>query len=300
MTKSTAIASRLQRSTAERILEMLATNETRVGQHLPEIELAAALGVSRTPVRGALRLLTRRGVLEFQPNRGFFLKKVPIARAAAALLVPATSNEDTLCIAIARDRLKGKLADECSEADLMRRYGVSRITVTGVLRQLASVGMAERKHGHGWSFISAPSATNSVLDSYRFRMIIEPAALLEPKFALDDNWIMLMRERHKEFLDEYRKFSPVSFFEMNAEFHEELARASGNVHMHSAVVQQNKLRRFINYDWKYGRDRVAVSVREHLEILDALASRDQEWASQLLRRHIAGAARVRPMGDADV
>jgi DNA-binding GntR family transcriptional regulator len=37
-----------------------------------------------------------------------------------------------------------------------------------------------------------------------------------------------------------------------------------------------------------------VSVREHLEVLDALEAGDREWAAQLLRRHIAGAARVKP------
>jgi DNA-binding GntR family transcriptional regulator len=294
MTERPPAASRLQRATAERIIELLLATAAAPGHHLPEVELAATLGVSRTPIRGALRLLARRGLLEFRPNRGFFLKRRPPARSPAPAAAAPPSAEDALCVAIARDRLQGRLGDDCSESDLMRRYRVSRATLTGVLRQLAAVGMAERKAGHGWSFISAPSASSSALDSYRFRMIIEPSALLEPGFALDARWILDMRERHRQFLDAARRFSPVAFFEMNAEFHEELARASGNTQLHLAVAKQNKLRRFLNYDWTYGPDRVAVSVREHLEVLDALEAGDREWAAQLLRRHIAGAARVKP------
>ena len=40
------------------------------GSHLGEVELARALGVSRTPVREALRRLGADGLIETEPNRG--------------------------------------------------------------------------------------------------------------------------------------------------------------------------------------------------------------------------------------
>jgi DNA-binding GntR family transcriptional regulator len=44
------------------------------GQQIPEMELAASLGVSRTPVREALRELEEQGVVVSYPHRGSFIR----------------------------------------------------------------------------------------------------------------------------------------------------------------------------------------------------------------------------------
>jgi DNA-binding GntR family transcriptional regulator len=44
-------------------------------QPLPEVELARQLGTSRTPIREALLLLEREGLVEAQPNRGATVKR---------------------------------------------------------------------------------------------------------------------------------------------------------------------------------------------------------------------------------
>jgi len=55
------------------IREKTATGELRPGQHLREAELAAALGVSRGPVREALALLETEGHVEIRRHRGAFV-----------------------------------------------------------------------------------------------------------------------------------------------------------------------------------------------------------------------------------
>ena len=55
----------------ERIRTMVVDGEIPPGARLGQVELAEQLGISRTPVREALRRLTGEGLAEFEPNRGF-------------------------------------------------------------------------------------------------------------------------------------------------------------------------------------------------------------------------------------
>lgn len=52
------------------------------------------------------------------------------------------------------------------------------------------------------------------------------------------------------------------------------------------MERQNNLRRFLNYNWDFGIERVHESIDEHIEILDALEQDDRELAAVLMRRHL--------------
>ena len=52
------------------IWEMIRTHQFAQGAPLREARLAEAIGVSRTPVREALRRLAAEGIVELRPNRG--------------------------------------------------------------------------------------------------------------------------------------------------------------------------------------------------------------------------------------
>jgi DNA-binding GntR family transcriptional regulator len=54
-----------------RIRALVLDGEILPGARLGQVELAERLGISRTPVREALRRLTGDGLAEFLPNRGF-------------------------------------------------------------------------------------------------------------------------------------------------------------------------------------------------------------------------------------
>jgi DNA-binding GntR family transcriptional regulator len=288
----------LQRELLPRIVALIRGDGLAPGTRLGEVALATRLRVSRTPVRAALAHLAVRGIVERGgvergTGRGFFVAAAS-RRTRTPTPVPAAS--DRLFLAIARDRLAGRLPIEISEADLMRRYKVTRALLQRVLGKLAEVALVERKRGHGWSFLPTISDSEARAESYRFRLLVEPAALREPGFRLDPGWVAEMRRRHEAMLAmPWRDTASVALFEMNADFHEGLAAASGNRYLLTAIQQQNRLRRFANYDWVFGHERVVVSCREHLAILDCLARGRREHAATVLRRHLEGAAGlVRP------
>ncbi len=281
----------LQRRVAARIVERLQVPGGGTDAPLTELQLAAELGVSRTPVRAALGWLVGQGLLLHRPGVGFI--GAAVAPHTPLALPPAPDEAERVFVAIARARNAGQLPGDISEADLMRRFEVTRPTLLRILNRLAEIGMVERKSGHGWLF--APSAYDEAAqrESYRFRALIEPAALREPGFALPADWIPAMRKRHHEMLARaWHDGTAVELFEMNAQFHEGLAAASGNRYFLTAVQQQNRLRRFVNYDWGLGVQRMVVSCREHLEMLDRIADGDREVAAALMTRHLDHASRV--------
>jgi DNA-binding GntR family transcriptional regulator len=56
--------------------ERIVKGELRPGNRLQDVQLAAELGVSRTPIREALLRLEREGLVESDPNRGFFVAQL--------------------------------------------------------------------------------------------------------------------------------------------------------------------------------------------------------------------------------
>ena len=275
----------------DRIAEWIRNEDLREGDRLNEQKLAEALGVSRTPIRAALDELEAQGFVERRRNKGVALvSPPPVAVADEA----APAGEDQLITRIAHDRQRGALADEVSERDLMQTYGETRATIKQALVRLADLGIVERRLGYLWKFQDAAWYREARVESYRFRLIIEPAGLLEPGFVLSPDWAAHMRIQHSAFLTQpWTEGSPVAFFETNAAFHEGLAQASGNRFLVDAIRRLNRMRRLSNYDWKHGRDRVEVSCHEHLGILAALESGNREGAAELMRRHLDVASRLR-------
>lgn len=261
------------------------------GARLNENRLAEQLGVSRTPVRAALAHLAAQGFVERQPHRGVELRGRPPLPAAAA---EEAEDDEALLLRIARDRQRGGLPDYVSEMALMQFYGLGRPAIRQALERLAELGVVERKLGYGWRFPADVWDAAARQESYRFRMVIEPAAMREPGFALPPGWYEDMRARHEAFLAApWTEGSSIAFFEMNAEFHEGIAAASGNRYFVAAMQRQNRLRRLANYDWKHGRERVEVNCREHLEMLARLHAGDVELAALLMQRHLDVASRLR-------
>ncbi|QRM34267.1 GntR family transcriptional regulator [Microvirga sp. VF16] len=289
---------RLQQDLADRIVQLVNEEGVAVGDLLNENSLARRLEVSRTPVRGALRHLENQGIVARRPNRGVELIAIPPTEKASA---PGSIDEhEEWLVRIARDHRSGSLPQDISEVEVMRRYGLNRPMVQRVLSRLAELEMVERKPGYGWRFLTGARDKATRDESYRFRMMVEPMGILEPDFRLEPSWIEHMRRLHDETLERrWHEASSVAFFEMNAAFHEGLAAASGNRFVHAAIRHQNQLRRFSQYDWKFGFERVVVNCREHLEMLDYLARDERQIASLLMRRHLERASLVRSRDNPD-
>jgi DNA-binding GntR family transcriptional regulator len=279
--------SRLQGDLARKILQGLKDENAQTGRHLVEQDLCDTFGVSRTPIRGALKLLAAEGVLSPRAGRGFVLTRLP-----AALAKEETSDEEDgqhLFDALARARGAGKLADAFTQQEIVRRFHVRLGTVMDVLRKLKELGVIERKSGHGWAFVG--DSARVLNESYAFRRALEPQVLLQPGFKLDRTWAEKARSQHQKLRKKpWRAGDGASFHAVNADFHEQLARSSGNRTMLKAIQNQNQLRQFLIGHWDYPMEQVHSAIDDHLEILAALESGYADKAAALMLHHLTQSA----------
>jgi DNA-binding GntR family transcriptional regulator len=283
----------LQAELAGRILRALHEQGAGAGHHLVEQDLCRQFGVSRTPVRGALKLLAEDGRVEARTNRGFILLKPITAVSDSGPIDPQDEEDKQLFIGIAKARNTGKLPVDVAQQEIVRMFDAKLPTVLRVLRQMSELGLVERKPGNGWSFMASIDSSRTRSESYAFRRAIEPAVLLQPTFELDREWAQQSRARHLEFRRKpWRDTLAVKFYEVNSDFHEQLARCSGNRFMLSAVQRQIQLRTFMNYQWVYGVERVQASIDEHLAILSALEANRNQDAAVLMEGHLLASRRV--------
>jgi GntR family transcriptional regulator of vanillate catabolism len=64
----------LSEKVTETLRDWILHGRFRPGQRIEEIPIAAAMGVSRTPVRAALATLANEGLIDHQPKRGYLVR----------------------------------------------------------------------------------------------------------------------------------------------------------------------------------------------------------------------------------
>jgi DNA-binding GntR family transcriptional regulator len=265
----------------DRIKSLIRTPGSERGR-LREATLARRLGVSRTPVRAALRHLVATGILEPEPTGGFAVLQTP---TLADGTLEAATETGSLHGLIRRDIILSELGGPVSESALMRRYAVGRGELTRVIRRLVREGLAEPLPGRGWSMLSF--RVDQLVKSYQLRIVLEPAILVDPLYRIDVDALARLRSDHMRLLGALGTTSPwQDIFDLDAGFHETLAAGTGNDLIVDVIRRQNRLRRLAEYVGYTRLDRTRVSMSEHVDILDALLDGDATAASALLRRHL--------------
>lgn len=273
---------------ALQIIEHVRAQQLPADTPLRTQALADQFKVSRAPVIAALKLLAGQGVLYAERNRGYFL-----ARDAAQIASPPSSDEsieDDLYYRLAEDFLTVQVPERCSENELMRRYEVPRSLLRNVLQRAADDLWLERLPGHGWRFLPMLTSQQSYEEGYRFRVALEPQALLEPGFRVDLAALKILRSQQQALLaGDIAHLSRSNLFELNSEFHEVLVGFSGNPFFVDAVKKVNRVRRLLDYRSTLDRTRLPRQCEEHLQILDLLERGEILQAAEVLRQHLQGA-----------
>lgn len=92
---------------AEALRQRILSGDLAPEEKLQEVALADSLGVSRTPVREALRILAEDGLLTYAPNRGYSVRRFSVRDVLIAFRVRA-SMEGLGCRLLAERGLAGQ------------------------------------------------------------------------------------------------------------------------------------------------------------------------------------------------
>lgn len=66
----------LYREVADKLRAMIESGDLKAGEWIDEVRLTHALGISRTPLREALKVLVGEGLLRLEPRRGCFVNQL--------------------------------------------------------------------------------------------------------------------------------------------------------------------------------------------------------------------------------
>ena len=280
---------KLQSRLAAQIVERSRQLGLPVGTHLKEQELADAFRVSRTPIRLALNVLASMDLVESRPNRGFFLKHAagPNGLSSGLLPAPEGADEDPIYLQVAADRLKGVLDTRVVEAEMARRYGATRARIARILARMAEEGWLVRLPGHGWEFQATLTSPHAYDQGYRFRMLIEPAAVMEHGYRIDADAFAQARAQQHAMLDGgIEHWSRSETFTANAVFHEVVVAGAGNPFLLEGLRRVNRLRRLLEYRTHEQRSRLVQECRDHLALLDLLEAGQVVEAASFLHDHL--------------
>ena len=269
------------------ILDFIREEGLVKGSHLPAQKLADRFNVSRSPVNNTLALLALKGFLIHRPNRGYFLEKPINTKLQMQLGAVQRDPVSSTYFKVADDVLKGALPLKFTESFIKNKYALSTTQLKALLNRIANEGWANRKAGYGWEFSPMLTTPDSLLQSYRLRLALEPAALLEPGYHLSPEALDKCRAAEHHLLDGgIETDSPDQLHERGVRFHEALVEASGNTFFIDTIRRVNRVRRLISYRSMQDRNRYTEHCQQHLQVLDLIAKDKLLDAAQMMRIHL--------------
>lgn len=271
---------------AARIVRYISEHKVPEDTHIPTQDLADRFLVSRQPINQALQILAKKGIVKHKPNQGFFVSKATLD-VTEQIERKVTGDLTEVYFRIAEDHLSGRLDERVSEQYLRQAYGVTRVQLTQLLGRMSEEGWAERRPGYGWTFSKVLTTSEALDQTYRVRLSLEPAYILEPTFKLSREVAAQYRAVEEWMLSgAIDTVSADTLYERGVRFHETLAAASNNPFFLEALKRINRVRRLLAYRSMVNRQRYYSQAKEHIRILDLLVRDRNEEAAEAMRRHI--------------
>jgi len=271
---------------AQRVVEAAINAGIGSGDRMPEQLLAQQCNVSRTPIRRALQLLAEQGIATVDPDGGYRMSDNAGTLANQIDNLPHT-EEEQLFNAILDDLAARRIPTSQTLATLQRRYDASRLTVQNTLQRLLEEQFVERAAGQRWLFKPMVVGSEATAQSFEFRILMEPAALLTPGFKVDPLALAGIRLSLENLAHaDEKKFDAAVAERVDFEFHLLIARSCGNPFFQDTLLNHHQRRRNVSSGGGTNIYKLRQSVRELLNIVEQIERQQFELAADLLRAHL--------------
>jgi DNA-binding GntR family transcriptional regulator len=191
-------------------------------------------------------------------------------------------------VIVSMDIYRSRSDIRLDERQLAQDFGISRTPVREAMAQLEREGFVRSVPRRGVYVVRKTKAEViemitawAALESMAARLSTEKAtdgqiASLRQMFATFENGAL------RAHLDEYS--------EANIEFHQTIIRMSGNGVLIALAENLFTHMRMIRRKTIVEKDRIEKSIRDHMNIIEALEARDTARAEELVRNHALGLA----------
>lgn len=263
-----------------------------LGQALPsENDFSARLGVSRTTVRKALALLDERELVGRIGNTRIAI--APTLPAAHFPLQETVSTSEQVESHFMEWMLRAdtKPGTLINELELAREFNVGTTGIREFLNRFQRFGLIEKRRKSGWLFKGFTQ--DFAMELFEIRQMFEPRSA--QAFArLPNNaaaWATLeaIEAQHHELLETVdTRFH--DFSELDNRFHRLVNAASPNRFIDDFYDIITLIFHY-HYQWnkRDERGRNATAIREHLNYIAALKSRDAQQVNAACSQHLASA-----------
>jgi DNA-binding GntR family transcriptional regulator len=170
------------------------------------------------------------------------------------------------------------------EADLSERFGASRGNVRAALLELTTEGLVERVQNRG-ARVRAVSLTEAI-EITEVRMVLEGLCAARAATRLTDDDRDRLRGIGTAMQEAVRSGDLLGYSELNRQLHS-LIRELGGQSTARAILERLRGQN-VRHQFRLALHpgRAAVSLPQHLEIIEALCAGDSDAAEAAVRRHL--------------
>ncbi|MFE5036754.1 GntR family transcriptional regulator [Streptomyces sp. NPDC056683] len=170
------------------------------------------------------------------------------------------------------------------EVDLAERFAVSRGAVRSALLQLGNEGLVERIPNRGARVRAVPLA--EAIEITEVRMVVEGLCAAKAAQRVTDAEIAELREIRAGMIGAVAAGEVMTYSELNNRLHRRLVELSGQ--STAGGVLERPRGQSVRHQSRLALQpgRPAVSLPEHLAIIDAVCGRDPVAAEQAARGHL--------------